>query len=62
MFVGHFNFSQSFLDELTHTTFNMNPIPVNVILLVLTGIIEARPWVTFIKLPNKYSNRQSIHI
>lgn len=36
---GIFNFGQSFLDELTHTTFNMNPIPVNVILLVLTGII-----------------------
>lgn len=36
---GVFNFLQSVLDRLTHTTFNMNPIPINVTLVGLTFII-----------------------
>ena len=35
---GIFNITQSYLDKLTHTTFNMNPIPVNVFLIILTVI------------------------
>lgn len=36
---GVFNFGQSILDKLTHTTFNMNPIPINSVLIALTVII-----------------------
>ncbi|EGW32171.1 uncharacterized protein SPAPADRAFT_66821 [Spathaspora passalidarum NRRL Y-27907] len=38
MLSGIFNFSQSWLDKLTHTTFRMNPLPVNVALVVVTAI------------------------
>lgn len=37
---GLWNLSQSILDYLTHNTFKLNPIPVNVALLVLTGVIS----------------------
>ena len=37
---GVFNGGQAFLDELTHTTFKMNPIPINIILLVVTFVIS----------------------
>ncbi|ODV96861.1 hypothetical protein PACTADRAFT_1447 [Pachysolen tannophilus NRRL Y-2460] len=36
---GIFNFLQSFLDKETHTTFKMNPIPLNAILVGITVII-----------------------
>jgi len=36
---GVFNFLQSVLDKLTHTKFNMNPIPLNLLLLALTVLI-----------------------
>lgn len=36
---GVFNYSQTWFDWLTHTTFDMNPIPVNVIFLILNGVI-----------------------
>ncbi|GME83669.1 unnamed protein product [Ambrosiozyma monospora] len=36
---GVFNFLQSFLDRATHTTFKMNPIPLNVMLVLLTTFI-----------------------
>lgn len=36
---GVFNFSQSILDRLTHTTFDMNPIPINFTLVMITLII-----------------------
>ncbi|CAH6720745.1 protein Fmp42p [[Candida] jaroonii] len=36
---GIFNFSQSILDKLTHTSFNMNPVPINIILVCLTVLI-----------------------
>ncbi|EGV63395.1 hypothetical protein PSN45_004325 [Yamadazyma tenuis] len=36
---GIINFSQSVLDKWTHTTFKMNPTPINVILVVLTALI-----------------------
>lgn len=36
---GLFNFSQSALDALTHKVFHRNPIPVNIILLVIALII-----------------------
>ncbi|CEP60199.1 Fmp42p LALA0_S01e05248g [Lachancea lanzarotensis] len=35
---GIFNMSQSYLDKLTHTTFNMNPFPVNLTLVILTAL------------------------
>ncbi|KAL3241287.1 Fmp42p RNJ42_03379 [Nakaseomyces bracarensis] len=35
---GICNIGQSWLDELTHTTFNMNPTPVNIMLLAATMI------------------------
>lgn len=38
-FSGFVNFLQSILDKLTHTTFKMNPIPLNLLLLLLTAII-----------------------
>lgn len=37
--LGVFNFLQSVLDRLTHTTFAMNPIPVNAVLVALTLVI-----------------------
>lgn len=36
---GLFNLIQTFLDNLTHFTFHMNPTPVNSILTTLTGVI-----------------------
>ncbi|KAK6457098.1 uncharacterized protein RJT20DRAFT_134389 [Scheffersomyces xylosifermentans] len=36
---GIFNFGQSILDKWTHTSFNMNPIPINVILIAVTAAI-----------------------
>lgn len=36
---GFVNFLQSILDKLTHTTFNMNPIPLNLLLLAITVVI-----------------------
>ncbi|KAL6451707.1 FMP42 Protein FMP42 [Candida maltosa Xu316] len=36
---GIFNFGQSFLDALTHTTFEMNPAPINIMLVIATCII-----------------------
>ncbi|KAK6197387.1 uncharacterized protein RJT21DRAFT_123193 [Scheffersomyces amazonensis] len=36
---GIVNFGQSILDELTHTTFNMNPFPINISLVLITFII-----------------------
>lgn len=36
---GVVNYFQSVLDKLTHTTFDMNPTPINVILVALTLII-----------------------
>ncbi|OBA23919.1 hypothetical protein METBIDRAFT_38364 [Metschnikowia bicuspidata var. bicuspidata NRRL YB-4993] len=35
---GVFNYLQSVLDKLTHTTFAMNPTPINIILVTLTFI------------------------
>ncbi|QEU60031.1 hypothetical protein KDRO_C05580 [Kluyveromyces lactis] len=37
---GCLNFFQTYLDKLTHTTFNMNPTPVNVGLLATTVVIS----------------------
>lgn len=37
---GIFNGGQALLDQLTHTTFKMNPIPINVILLLVTCVIS----------------------
>lgn len=36
---GAVNYFQSYLDKLTHTTFNMNPTPINLALVVITAII-----------------------
>ena len=36
---GLFNFSQSGLDALTHKVFNKNPIPVNIMLLVVALVV-----------------------
>lgn len=33
---GTFNMVQSVLDKLTHTTFNMNPFPINILLVLAT--------------------------
>ena len=33
---GAFNVLQSYLDKWTHTTFKMNPVPMNVLLLIIT--------------------------
>lgn len=38
-FSGVFNFAQSALDKATHNSFNMNPTPINVILLITTVVI-----------------------
>lgn len=38
-FAGAFNFMAGYLDTLTHTTFNMNPMPVNSVLLATTAAI-----------------------
>lgn len=36
---GVVNYFQSTLDKLTHTTFRMNPTPINVVLVVVTGVV-----------------------
>ncbi|AOA62980.1 hypothetical protein KP2612_002455 [Komagataella phaffii] len=36
---GMFNFGQKFLDQATHTTFKMNPVPLNIILVLVTLVI-----------------------
>lgn len=36
---GVFNILQSYFDKLTHTTFKMNPVPINAILVSLTAVI-----------------------
>lgn len=36
---GIINFLQSVLDKLTHTTFKMNPIPLNLLMLAITVVI-----------------------
>lgn len=42
---GIINFSQSFLDRLTHTTFQMNPTPINSVLVLVTlGVAAATTW------------------
>lgn len=38
-FSGIFNFAQGALDKATHTDFDMNPTPINVILLITTVVI-----------------------
>ncbi|ODV60365.1 Fmp42p ASCRUDRAFT_76363 [Ascoidea rubescens DSM 1968] len=40
-FAGIFNYCQKILDVYTHTIFNMNPIPINLILITLTFIISS---------------------
>ncbi|SCU79599.1 LAFA_0B04236g1_1 [Lachancea sp. 'fantastica'] len=44
---GIFNMGQSYLDKLTHTRFNMNPTPVNLILVSLTAL-SATTLITFL--------------
>ncbi|KAG7664286.1 uncharacterized protein J8A68_002201 [[Candida] subhashii] len=36
---GIFNYSQTWFDEITHVTFDMNPFPVNILFIVMTGVI-----------------------
>lgn len=36
---GAFNFFQSTLDKITHTTFHMNPTPINAILVTITLVV-----------------------
>lgn len=36
---GLFNIFQSYFDKLTHSTFKMNPIPINLVLVSLTAVI-----------------------
>lgn len=36
---GFVNYSQSFLDKMTHTTFKMNPTPINSVLVLTTAVI-----------------------
>ncbi|GMM30377.1 hypothetical protein DAMA08_031220 [Martiniozyma asiatica (nom. inval.)] len=49
---GLVNFGQSFLDVWTHTIFEMNPIPLNLVLLAFTVIIGAST-VIFVGLKSK---------
>lgn len=46
---GVFNFFQSVLDQLTHTTFKMNPTPINSVLVGMTVVIGGAT-VTYVKL------------
>ncbi|CCG21943.1 membrane transporter [Candida orthopsilosis Co 90-125] len=36
---GVFNYGQSYLDELTHTVFHMDPMPVNLMLILVTFVV-----------------------
>lgn len=59
---GVFNFFQSSLDKLTHNTFNMNPIPINVILVIVTVFIGGTT-VTYVKVQAKlYSQRKQAQL
>ena len=49
---GIFNFLQSLLDNLTHTKFNMNPIPLNLLLIIITLIIGSST-VTYITIQTR---------
>ncbi|KAI2615706.1 MFS general substrate transporter [Hypoxylon sp. NC1633] len=54
---GLFNFSQSALDYLFHRTFHDNPVPVNLILLVL-GLVIGIFLVGFVSLKVRFLNRK----
>lgn len=59
---GVFNFFQSTLDKLTHNNFNMNPIPINIILVLITAIIGGIT-VTYVKIQaNLYSQRKQAQL
>ena len=45
---GAINYFQSVLDKLTHTTFEMNPTPINCILVALT-FVAGLATVVFVK-------------
>lgn len=51
---GLVNISQGFLDKLTHETFNMNPIPINLFLLATT-ILSSISLLAYVKKQLKYS-------
>lgn len=58
---GLFNYFQSVLDKLTHTTFKMNPSPINIILVLITVVVGGST-VGYVKvqadLYNKRKNAQ----
>lgn len=56
---GVFNILQSYLDKITHTTFHMNPIPVNLLLVVLTVITGGSLVAYVCAQTNLYSKRKA---
>ncbi|KAH3666865.1 hypothetical protein OGAPHI_003314 [Ogataea philodendri] len=57
---GVFNFLQSPLDRLTHTSFNMNPVPLNLLLLFFTLIIGGTH-VTYVYVQSRVFNQKKAH-
>lgn len=56
---GLFNLSQSFLDYLTHTIFDLNPTPINIFLLVVT-IITMVVILTFVYIQGNRYNKSRL--
>ncbi|KAI5961677.1 hypothetical protein KGF57_001611 [Candida theae] len=69
---GVFNYGQSYLDELTHTVFDMDPMPVNLVLLLATLVVGGFTvgtvfgvqefWSTVFSLGNLYVNFKSFKV
>ncbi|ODV82865.1 hypothetical protein CANARDRAFT_214991 [[Candida] arabinofermentans NRRL YB-2248] len=57
---GIFNFLQSDLDRLTHTTFQMNPIPLNLVLLFVTLIVGGCT-VIYVFVESKAYNKKKLN-
>lgn len=56
---GVFNFLQGYLDKLTHTKFKMNPIPLNILMLVITAIIGGVT-VAYVFVQSRIYNRKRV--
>lgn len=58
---GVVNYFQSTLDKLTHTTFEMNPVPINAILVAVTAVIGSVTVAYVKKQAEFYKNRLHPH-
>lgn len=58
---GIINYFQSTLDKLTHTTFNMNPTPINAV-LVLTTLVIGTITILYVREQSIHFERKRAHL